>query len=194
MQWALRFRERPSVGAGGVNRRVAVAPQEVTLLRVAENRHRSPVRKQHDPRASTAYTASTVLSSSAASSSSLSEGSRLANVRFTPSEPTPARINSGAAWHGAVRARVGWRVSGRGDLDVTEFDGCAAAQRVRDLRDRVDVRDELLKLLLRGFARDLDVVGDVLRDGRVAVELADDTDSNVRQPDAAGPGLSEQVV
>ena len=77
---------------------------------------------------------------------------------------------------------------------MSQRDGCASAQRVRNLRDRVDVGDKLRQLLARGLACELDVVGDVLRDGWVAFEITDDADADMRQPDPAGAGLAEQVV
>lgn len=44
------------------------------------------------------------------------------------------------------------------------------------------------------FARDLDVIRDVLRDSRVALDLADDTDSDMREVDAAGARLEDKAV
>lgn len=61
-------------------------------------------------------------------------------------------------------------------------------------RDRVEMGEELLELFVGGFTGDLDVIRDVLRDSRVALDLADDTDSDMREVDAAGARLEDKAV
>lgn len=77
--------------------------------------------------------------------------------------------------------------SGRCDFNVAQLDWCAAADRVGDLRDRIDMGDKFVKLFAGGLACDLDVIGDISKDRRVAVEPAPDADSDPG-PAAAGVG------
>ena len=80
------------------------------------------------------------------------------------------------------------------ELDRSKPHGRAAPQRVRDLRDLVDVLDKLAESLGRGVRRELDVVLDVVRDRRISAEVPLDAHADAIELDPRGPGFAEEVV
>jgi hypothetical protein len=78
--------------------------------------------------------------------------------------------------------------------DSGQANVCTPAQRVRDLRDLIDMTDQVAQDLDGRVAADLDLVGNPRRHRRVATKLTVGTDHDTGQRDASTVGLTKQVI